>query len=72
MGTSFFKGNKSAGIKPSGQNFTARSIGASMFAGRAASGRAAKDLGAASGLYKAGLKPTGKTAATAAPGPKKV
>ncbi len=72
MGSSFFKA-KGPAIHPGGQNFTARAIGAGAYAGRAAGGRAAKDLGAAAGLYKAGgLKPNTKTAATAAPGPKKV
>lgn len=72
MGSNFFK-SKGPAIHASGGNFTARAIGATAYGGRAAGGKAGKDLGAAAGLAHAGgLKPGVKTAATAAPGPKKV
>lgn len=71
MGThAFFKQKATAS---SGQNLQARAIGASGFASRAAGGAAKKDIAAAQALYKAGsLRATAKTAATNAPGPKKV
>lgn len=69
MGTqNFFKKHAIAG---SGQNLQARAIGASGFASQRAGGAAQKDLGAALGAGQRGLKPTAKTAATNAPGPKR-
>lgn len=72
MGTSFFKSRSPTKIGGSNLNLEARAIGAPGFSGRAAGGRAQKDLGAALGLSKAGgaKKVTGSSAY--APGPKKV
>lgn len=72
MGSQFFHAKK-AGIQPSGLNLEARAGAAGGYAGKAAGAGAAKDIAAATALYtKGGLKPTAKTAVSAAPGPKKV
>ncbi len=71
MGSHFFK-SQPGSIKPNGLNMEARAIGAPSYAGRQAGSKSAKDLGMAAGIYKAGgLKPTAKTAAVSAPGPKR-
>lgn len=73
MGTSFFKANSKPGIKPAtSMNMEARAIGANAYAAKASGQAAQKDLGALAGLGHGGLKPTAKTAASNAPGPKKV
>lgn len=72
MGSSFFQ-PKGKGFQPSSLNLEARAGGAGGYASKAAGAGAAKDIGAAQAMFlKNSLKPTGKTAATAAPGPKKV
>ena len=57
-----------------GGGFTAqaRAIGAGPSLGGKPGGAANKDIAAAQGVYKGGLKPTAKDAASGAPGPKKV
>ena len=71
MGTKFFA-PKPPTIGPSNLNMTARAINSGAYAGRAAAGGAAKDLGAAMALYKShALKPQARSAAYP-PGPKKV
>jgi hypothetical protein len=73
MGTSYFKSKAKPMGGPSAMNMEARSINSGAYAGRAAAGGASKALGVAAALNKARpLKPLVKTAATAAPGPKKV
>jgi len=73
MGTHFFKAGNPGMTHPSSLNMMARSISAPSFAGNRAMSQSKKDLGAASGLYKAKkLSATTKDAASAAPGPKKV
>lgn len=63
MGTKFFA-QKPPTIGPSNMNMTARAIGASAYAGRAAAGSASKDIGAAMALYKThALKPSQRSAA---------
>lgn len=63
MGTKFFA-QKPPTIGPSNTNLTARAIGAGSYAGRAAGGAAAKDIGAAIALYKAhGFKPEARGSA---------
>lgn len=52
MGTKFFA-PKPTTIGPQNLNMTARSINSGAYAGRAAAGGAAKDIGAAMALYKA-------------------
>jgi hypothetical protein len=70
MGTNnFFKKHAVSG---SGQNLQARAIGASGFASGRSGGAATKDVGAAIGIGGKGLKATTKTAASNAPGPKRV
>jgi hypothetical protein len=70
MGTqNFFKKHAMGG---SGQNLQARAIGASGFASGRSGGAANKDLGAAMGVGGKGLRPSTKTAASNAPGPKRV
>jgi hypothetical protein len=63
MGTKFFA-PKPTTIGPSNLNMTARSINSGAYAGRAAAGGAAKDIGAAMALYKAhAFKPQARGAA---------
>lgn len=70
MGTHFFHGNAPS-IKPNSTNLEARALGAPSYGGMRSAGAAAKDIGAAQGINRAGvLKPIAKTAATDAPGPK--
>lgn len=72
MGTGFFK-SKPKSMAPGGMNMEARAINSGAYAGRAAAGGASKALGIAAAMNKAGgPKALLKTAATAAPGPKKV
>jgi hypothetical protein len=73
MGTSFFKGH-SGKFQPSGQNLEARAGAAGGYAANKFGQGAQKDVGAAIGMFNnaKGLKPIPKTAATNAPGPKKV
>jgi hypothetical protein len=73
MGTGFFKGHASK-FQPSGQNLEARAGAAGGYSANKFGQGAQKDIGAAIGMYKAskGLTPVPKTAATNAPGPKKV
>lgn len=74
MGTSFMKGAHGPKVfSSSGQNLQARAGGAGGFAaGRAGSG-AQKDIAGAIAMFKQRpLKQSTKTAATNAPGPKKV
>jgi hypothetical protein len=72
MGSAFFKGRGGLSKPSTAMNMTARAYGASQYAAKAAGAASAKDLGAASALGKGGLKPLSKTAASNAPGPKKV
>lgn len=74
MGThNFYKPALATRFQPNSLNLEARAGSAGGYAGRAAGAGAQKDIAAATALYKAGsLKPTPKTAVTAAPGPKKV
>ena len=72
MGTNnkFFK---PAHFQPSGMNLEARAGAAGSYASKGFGTGAQKDIAAAQALYRnAKLKPTAKTAASAAPGPKKV
>jgi hypothetical protein len=71
MGTkNFFK---SAHFQPSGLNLEARAGAAGGYASKGFSSGAQKDIGVAQALYRnSKLKPTSKTAVSAAPGPKKV
>jgi hypothetical protein len=71
MGSKFIK---SPGVHPtSGMNLEARSFGAFNYAAKGAGSAAAKDLGAAAAFGKnMKMGPVAKTAATDAPGPKKV
>lgn len=63
MGTKFFA-PKPPTIGPSNLNMTARAINSGAYAGRAAGGSAAKDIGAAMALYKAhAFKPSQRDAA---------
>lgn len=67
----FFK--KQGNFQPSSLNLEARAGGAGNYAARAAAGGAQKDIAAAAGLYRASkFSPSAKTAASNAPGPKKV
>lgn len=71
MGThAFFK--PAQHFQPSGMNLEARAGAAGGYAANKFGQGAQKDIGAAIALAKGGLKPTPKTAATNAPGPKKV
>lgn len=72
MGTDRFFKNAGGGKPPNMMNLTARSIGAASYAGKAAGAGAAKDIAAAKALASNGMKPLTKTAASNAPGPKKV
>jgi hypothetical protein len=72
MGTKNFFSQKARTIAPSGQNLQARAIGASGFTAGRQSGSAVKDIAASKAAATHGLKATTKTAATNAPGPKKV
>ena len=73
MGTGFFKSKPPKAYQSSGQNLQARAGGAGGYSGRAAGAGAQKDIAGAIAMFKAHpLKPTAKTAATVAPGPKKV
>jgi len=73
MGTSFFKRHEHLSPKSSGvTNMAARAFSAPGFAGRAAGGVASKDVAAAAALSKGVLRANSKTAASNAPGPKKV
>lgn len=64
---------KGSSFSPSGTNLEARAVGSAGYTGHAAGGAAAKDIGAAMALVKQHqLKPSTKTAATNAPGPRKV
>jgi hypothetical protein len=74
MGTSFFKGAAppAIGKGSSAMNMQARAIGAPTYAGAKAGAGAAKDIAAAAALNKASPKAATKTAASNAPGPKKV
>jgi hypothetical protein len=68
--TNFFKKHA---MPSSGLNLEARAIGANAYGARSSGTAAGKDIAAAQAIYKANkMKPTSKTAATAAPGPKKV
>lgn len=70
MGTThFFKPHQ---MQSSGMNLQARAIGATNYAARSAGTAAQKDIAASMAAVKNGLKPVSKTAATNAPGPKKV
>jgi len=73
MGTHFFQKNvqKSPQIGGGSQNLEARAIGASAAAGLRAGGGAAKDIGMAQGINKAGFTGPMKRGAAYAPGPKK-
>jgi hypothetical protein len=72
MGTNFFHA-KASPVGAPNLNMEARAISAPAYTARQASGGAMKDLAAAQGIYKArALGPLAKTAAVAAPGPKKV
>lgn len=71
MGTkNFFKPRS---FQPSGLNLEARAGSAGNYAGRIAGGGAQKDIGVATALYRnSKFSPSSKTAASNAPGPKKV
>lgn len=70
MGTSnFFKRHA---MQSSGTNLQARAIGANSYAARSAGMGAQRDIAASMAAVKHGLKPVTKTAASNAPGPKKV
>lgn len=73
MGSKNFFKPATHGFQPSGMNLEARAGAAGGYAANKFGQGAQKDLGAAIGMYKShGLTPTAKTAATSAPGPKKV
>ena len=74
MGSKFFKPTMSPGAPKVGtsMNMEARALGGPAYNARSAGMAAQKDLGAAAGLGKTGLKPGLKTAASNAPGPKKL
>jgi hypothetical protein len=72
MGSKFFKPSQSGSVSGSNLNMEARAMGSAASIGQKSAGRAQKDIGAAQAMYKSGLKPTTKDAASAAPGPKKV
>jgi hypothetical protein len=68
---SFFK--KQGAFQPSGLNLEARAGSAGNYAGRIAGGAAQKDIGVAQALYRnSKFSPSKGTAASNAPGPKKV
>jgi hypothetical protein len=70
MGTlNFFKKHA---MQSSGMNMQARAIGASGYAAQRSGTAAGKDIAAAQAAAKNGLKSISKTAASNAPGPKKV
>lgn len=73
MGSSYFRGSGSKGsaFKAGNTNLTARAGGASAYASRSAGFGAQKNISAAKVMAKY-MKPMAKTAATNAPGPKKV
>lgn len=72
MGSSFFK-TGAKNFQPSSMNLEARAGSAGGYASKAAGGSAAKDLGAAQGMYlRSKMLPGKGTAAANAPGPKKV
>jgi len=71
MGSSFFK-KAGANPTPGGmQGLEARAMGANVGAARGAAMGAAKDIGAAQGINKAGYGGPSKRSAAYAPGPKK-
>ena len=78
MGSKFFQHsanvqNQASNVHPTqGMNMMARSIGQPAYTARSAASNANKDLGMLKGLDKAGLSPVKNSAATNAPGPKKV
>jgi hypothetical protein len=72
MGTNFFKAKPNR-ISGGNLNMEARAISAPGYTARQAGGTASKDLAAANALYKNRKEgPLSKTAASNAPGPKKV
>lgn len=71
MGTKFFHPSNPA-IGASNLNLEARSQNTPIYAGRTAAAGAQKDLAAASALAKGVLKRSTKSAASDAPGPKRV
>lgn len=73
MGSSFFKSKGPKSFTPSGTNLQARAGAAGGYAAGKAGAGAQKDVASAIGMFnKHPLKPSMKTAAVDAPGPKKV